>query len=837
MAERLETYQQKRNFSRTGEPGGSLQGGADQARYVMHWHLASHDHFDLRLEQDGVLRSWALPKGPSLQPGEKRLAVEVEDHPLEYGDFEGVIPQGEYGGGTAMLWDKGRWETRGKPKRDKLDFELHGKKLAGRWTLVRMHGKAAGRRKENWLLIKRSDPDGNGSRPDDLSVVSGRTMDEIAQEASPNPPVPDPKDLEQASQGSVPENFTPQLATLTDSAPEGNNWLHEIKFDGYRIMARLQGGSVQLTTRNGKDWTRRFPELAARLANLPVEAALLDGEIASFEQDGSTSFRKLQDSVGTATRPGQTDQLVYQVFDLLQLNDYDLRRTPLITRKSVLAKLLKTLDAGALVRYSDHITGQGPEFYTQACELGLEGIISKSADARYRFGRHRSWLKTKCTLQDEFIVGGYTRPSGARRGFGSLLLGGYHHKQLVYVGRVGSGFTDDQLHNLHEQLKQLQIDRSPFSGPVPEAAGVQWVAPELVVDVEFTERTQGGALRHPVYRGLREDKEASEVVMHGRAQGHSGEAVEDQTKRRSRVRADPVVAGVRLSHSDRMLYPEQGITKLDLARYYEDVQDWILPYIVNRPLSLLRCPDAWDQTCFFQKHPGQRNFAKGVLRVAIDEKRGGSSDYLYVTSVRDLVTLAQFGVLELHPWGSRIEDVESPDTLVFDLDPGPDVPWSKIAHGASGVRERLRQLGLVGFLQATGGKGLHVIVPIEPGLSWDQAKDFSHAVARAHAHDDPTNFTTNMAKTKRQGRIFIDYLRNGRGSTSIGRYSIRARKNAPVAVPLRWEELTPAISANRYTINNLRRRLSSLKRDPWEGYTEASRTITDQMFKAVGGSL
>jgi bifunctional non-homologous end joining protein LigD len=833
MTERLNTYRSKRDFTRTCEPGGLPVQQAGQARYVMHWHQASHDHFDLRLEQDGVLRSWALPKGPSLKAGEKHLAVEVEDHPLEYGSFEGVIPKGEYGGGTAMLWDRGRWQMLGKPKPDKLDFQLYGEKLAGHWTLVRMHGKAAGRRQENWLLIKRSDPDGHSLHPDDRSVATGRTMEEIAREAEPRASVPDPKHLELARKGSVPGSVAPQLATLSERAPQGNSWLHEIKFDGYRLMARLKKGRVKLITRNGKDWTRRFPELAARLAQLPVQDALLDGEVASFEQDGSTSFRKLQDSVGSATRPGRTDQLVYQVFDLLQLNDYDLRRTPLVIRKNALAQLLKTLNAGALVRYSDHIVGQGPEFHSHACELGLEGIISKKSGAGYRSGRHRSWLKTKCTLQDEFIVGGFSRPSGTRQGFGALLLGAYHQMHLVYVGRVGSGFSSRQLQALHERLKALSIERSPFSGPVSDSTGVQWVAPELVVDVEFIERTQAGALRHPVFRGVREDKEPSEVVMRGRLPGGSEAATTSETPG-GRTSRDPIVAGVRLTHADRVLYPEQGITKLDLALYYDDVQDWILPYIVNRPLSLLRCPDAWDETCFFQKHPGQKNFAKGVPRVAIKEKRGGMSDFLYVTSVKELVTLAQFGVLELHPWGSRVENVEAPDTLVFDLDPGPDVPWSKIAHGASGLRERLRHLGLTGFLQATGGKGLHIIVPIESGSSWGQVKEFAHAVARAHARDEPGSFTTNMAKTKRQGRIFIDYLRNGRGSTSIARYSVRARKNAPVAVPLRWEELTPSLTSNRYTINNIRRRLNSLKRDPWEGYADASRAITEQIRKQVG---
>ncbi|WP_206604615.1 DNA ligase D [Kineobactrum sediminis] len=846
MTEKLELYRSKRDFSRTAEPSGSEGASPGECLYVMHKHAASHDHFDLRLEQDGVLRSWALPKGPSLEPGEKRLAVEVEDHPLEYGEFEGVIPREEYGGGTIMLWDRGRWRQFGKSTKDKLDFELQGAKLTGHWTLVRMRGKPTDRNRgdRDWLLIKRTDETGQELNPDDLSIVSGRSMEEIAREEKPknkravdahDKAVPDPSRIDRARRAELRELPSPQLATLVETAPEGEDWIHEIKYDGYRLLAWLDKGEATIITRNGKDWTRRFPELAEALATLPVQSALIDGEIASFDENGAASFRRLQESLANSRRRGHTGELVFLAFDLLYLNGYDLRNSPLLERKRTLEQLLQTLpQLTARVRYSDHVQGHGADFHEQVCQLGLEGMVSKRADARYRSGRQGSWVKVKCTAQDEFVVGGYTRPSGARSGFGSLLLGAFGKKGLDYVGRVGSGFTQRQLDQLHRTLRQLETDSCPFETEVPGSTGARWVEPNLVVDVEFTERTGSGVLRHPVFRGLREDKDPATVRAKPESPAVPPARIERGTAGSKRgKRGDQEVAGIKLSHADRILYPEQGVTKLELARYYEDIQEWILPHLASRPLVLLRCPEGWEQECFFQKHPG-KNFASGVPRIAIRENDDSERDYVYVRTISDVIALVQFNVLEFHPWGSQVESIEMPDTIIFDLDPGPDVSWARIAGVAMDLRERLDGLGLASFLQATGGKGLHLIVPLKPGSTWDEVKQFSHAVSRAHAQDDPRNLTTNMAKKKRQGRIFLDYLRNGRGSTSIGRYSLRARKNAPVATPLRWDELTSRVNSNRYTISNIRRRLGALREDPWKDYEASRVAITSRMRRQVG---
>ncbi|WP_166251374.1 DNA ligase D [Marinobacter salicampi] len=853
MTDKLKEYRRKRNFDSTSEPSGSdnvedqvkdhVQAG--DSLYVMHMHAASHDHFDLRLEQDGVLRSWALPKGPSLKPGERRLAMEVEDHPLEYGKFEGVIPKGEYGGGTSMLWDTGRWRLIGKNRKDKLDFELEGKKLSGKWTLVKMAPKASGRKKDDnsWLLIKRKDDDNRTLNPDDRSVVSGRTMEEIAEdrdsvwqngEAHNKPRVPEAAKIEKASKKTLPKDQAPQLATLVDEAPAGNDWVHEIKFDGYRLLARLESGRVTIYTRNGKDWTDRFPDQVKMLEQLPVKKALIDGELVAFDADGSSSFRKLQDRLSTKKGARKTDDLVYQVFDLLYLDGYDLRSTPLLERKRALKQLLEAgPDLSSMVRYSDHIEGGGKAFFNQVCELGLEGMISKRSDAAYRAGRNRGWLKTKCIHQDEFVVGGFTAPSGSRTGFGSLLLGAFGKKGLVYAGKVGSGFTTRQLNQIYERLSKLETSSSPFEDKVPDQASARWVKPELVVDVEFTERTGSGALRHPVCRGIREDKEPEEVQA-GDATGTGSASVsKDETQPRRSKGGSPMIAGVELTNADRVMYPEQGITKLDLARYYEDIQDWILPHLRDRPLALLRCPEGRDTECFFQKHPG-KTFAKGVSRVPVEEKKGGTSEFTYIDTISDIIELVQFGVLEFHPWGSKIKNVDKPDMVIFDLDPGPDVPWRLIADTAFVLRDKLEELGFTGFTQATGGKGLHVVVPIKTTVDWDTAKAFAHEVSKALAQENPKQLTTNMSKAKRQGRVFLDYLRNGRGNTHVASYSVRAREGAPVATPLRWDELKSVSKGDRYTVANIRRRLKALKEDPWQGFDKARAGITANVRKKLG---
>lgn len=844
--EKLREYRRKRDFQRTSEPAGDARGASAIGRlFVVHKHAASHDHFDLRLEQGGVLKSWALPKGPSLEPGERRLAVEVEDHPLEYADFEGVIPEKAYGGGTSMLWDRGRWVPTGKCNADRIDFELKGEKLRGAWTLSRMRGRETGAR--HWLLIKRRDSDKRCgpaiSIDDDRSVVTGRSMHQIAEgrdDAGASagamldaPLVPDPSILGRAQTASLPNQTRPQLATLAGAAPDSDDWIHEIKFDGYRVMARLHRGETRLITRNSKDWTHRFPELARLLTQLPVDEALLDGEVVSLAPDGTSSFRRLQEALSS----GRTSGLVYQAFDLLHLNGHDLSGVALVERKQALAQLLEAAgfaDARG-VRYSDHIDAQGGAFYEQACRLGLEGIISKRRSSHYRQGtRSKDWLKVKCANHETLVVGGYTPPSGARSGFGALLMGAFDDKrQLKYAGRVGTGFSAHLLDTLSAMLRDRKINDPPFNGPVPDARKAHWVRPDLVIEVAYSERTRDGRLRHPVFRGLREDRKPEEVRVNGDKPGSAASNAPARQATPSRSRGgEPQISGVRLTHAERILFPEQGLTKHDLARYYEEIQDWILPHLIRRPLSLVRCPRGRTEECFFQRHP-RVAIPDRVPRVDIPEKQG-SAEYVYVESAADLVALVQAGALEIHPWGSRISDVERPDNLVFDLDPAPGVAWQEILRVAGTLRERLESLGLSSFVRTTGGKGLHLVVPLLPEADWKQAKAFAKAVAQQHARDDPRRLTATLSKAKREGRVFIDYLRNGRGATAVASYSARARQRAPVAVPVRWDELNAALRADRYTVGNLRRRLSALGGDPWAGFSDAARPIDARLRKAVG---
>jgi bifunctional non-homologous end joining protein LigD len=836
----LHEYQRKRDFRRSPEPAATAPALGGHL-YVMHKHAARRLHFDLRMEQDGVLRSWALPKGAPLASGEKRLAIGVEDHPLAYGEFEGTIPKGEYGGGTVMLWDVGLWQQNGRNDDEQIDFVLTGTKLKGAWTLVRMHHWDVHGKGKQWLLIKRTDHQQHALHPDDLSVASGRSMEEIAasrtpHEAGTSPPQraapPIAKKLPGAQRAPAPAPQPPPRATPSERALTGRTWLHEIKFDGYRIVAHIEHGKARLMTRNGHDWTARLRTQAKQLATLPVQQAILDGELVALTAGGASSFRELQEALSRK----QTAPLTYQAFDLVYLDGHDLSAVPLLERKQALAQLLQAADfePGGVVRYSDHVQGQGPDFFEQACTLGLEGIISKRADAPYRSGRGKLWLKVKCGRQNaEFVVGGYTPPAGARSGFGALLLGTPHDGQLEYAGRLGTGFSSRQLEQLHAQLQRDEIAHSPFSPSpmLPGSRGVHWVKPKLVVAVEYVERTRDGLLRQPSFVAVREDVEPEEIE----SIGHLEEAARANIPRSARHAGTGAVevAGAELTHPERILYPEQGVTKLALARYYESIHEWVLPWLAQRPLVLLRCPEG-REACFYQKHL-PRTQAGSVPRIAIMEG-GAEREYAYVRSLADLLALVQHDVLEFHAWGCRVEDIEHPDLLVFDLDPGADVAWNDVLRTARELRERLQQLGLTAFPRTTGGKGLHLVVPLQPSADWHTAKDFAKAVVEQHAHDEPGLLTINMAMAKRHGRIFLDYLRNARGSTAIASYSVRARPRAPVAVPLRWDELSPALRSDHYTVENLPRRLGALKADPWEGFFEAAVPLGGEMLKAVGMS-
>ncbi len=865
----LNVYQRKRDFSKTPEPSGKSKQMVGFS-YVIQKHAASHLHFDFRLELDGVLKSWAVPKGPSLDPAVKRLAVEVEDHPVEYGKFEGTIPQGEYGGGTVMLWDRGTWTPNSDPhtglQKGKLEFELFGEKLKGRWILLRTRRKAT---KPQWLLIKRNDDEVRADSDDDFletmpdSVASGRTMEEIAankaakrrksvdketslpearhaQEERKRKPAKSAKVKTDDSKVSPPAGaktakfpafIKPELATLVKEAPEGDEWLHEIKFDGYRMQCHIQSDKVSIYSRNGNDWTAKLPELANALKELPVQDAIVDGELVSVSDDGSTDFQSLQN----AFRDKATELLSIYIFDLLYLNGKTLLGTTLIDRKATLETLLTSVDPSGPLQYSKHIVGTGGEFAKKAAELGVEGIVCKRLQSKYRSDRGSDWLKVKAILKDEFVIGGYTAPEGSRVGLGALLVGYYDDQdRLLYAGKVGTGFDNKTLKLLHSRLKGLNQTAVPFdvraSAAHPPKKAI-WVKPELVAQIHYGSLTRDHVLRHAVYEGLREDKPANQVILDKalpvkaaltksaskKDSASTKEEVQKQavtkrkakptTERKSTSKSLEEFEGVRLSSQDKVLYPTTGTTKRDLASYYRDMADWILPHIDDRPLVLVRCPDGVGETCFYQKHPGPGT-PNALRQISIQEKNE-TNNYVVVDNRNSLISLAQIGSVELHAWGSTEKNLEKPDRLIFDLDPDESVDWKHVVNGAKQIRKLLDQLGLKCFVKTTGGKGLHVVVPIERRQSWDEAKLFSRLVAQFIQSDSNGLYTLNMSKQARKGKIFIDYLRNDRGSTSVAPYSPRAREGAPVSTPIAWEELNVRLRSDRFTVANIGTRIAS----------------------------
>ncbi|MEQ9097431.1 MAG: DNA ligase D [Phycisphaerales bacterium] len=822
----LKAYQRKRDFSSTPEPRGDGK-PTKSARpvFVVQKHDASRLHYDFRLEISGALASWAVPKGPSLDPKDKRLAVHVEDHPLEYGDFEGVIPRG-YGAGTVMLWDRGTFEAEGDAargvKKGKLSVTLHGEKLKGGFTLTKMRStKDDG---DNWLLIKHddehADPERDVLADQPTSIKTGRSLKEIAAQgaSSTRKPRSKSKPKPRSSTGRkessrLPVFVPPQLCTLTDKAPDGDDWLHEIKFDGYRLVALRGGDRVRLLTRQENDWSDRFKPIAAAVSGLPADAVILDGEACLLDAHGHTSFQDLQNAI----KARRFDRLVFFAFDLLHLDGHDLRKRPLVERKAELASLLADLPEDGVIRLSDHVVGQGEAMFTNACELALEGLISKKADAPYTSGRSRTWLKVKCSRRQEFVVIGWTPPGGSRTHFGSLLLAARDgDDRLIYTGRVGTGFNARSLEDIKKRLDALARKTCPADQPPKgaEAKGANWVTPQLVAEVAFTQWTDDGRLRHPSFQGLREDKPASGVHI------DEPERVNAVSTRTSN---EPTVEGVRISSPDRVVFPDAGITKLELAEYYAAVGERMLPFVKDRPLSTVRCPQGRQKKCFYQKHHTD-TFADPVRSIRVNEK-DGKADYLAVDSVAGLVALAQYGVIEVHPWGSKKGTLDKPDQITIDLDPGGGVSWEELKTAARRVRDMLDGVGLTSYLKITGGKGLHVVAPLKPKADWDQAKAFCRAVAETLAGAYPTQYTSTASKAGRGGRIFVDYLRNSQGATSIAPYSARARPGAPVAVPVRWEDLSRIDAANAYTITTLPRRLSRLKGDPWEGYFEATQTL------------
>jgi len=844
-ADSLTRYRARRDFTKTREPSGERAPGRPRRkglRYLIQRHDATRLHHDFRLELNGVLMSWAVTRGPSLDPHDKRLAVHVEDHPLEYGDFEGTIPEGNYGAGTVMLWDEGTWEPVGDPvegmARGDFKFALHGERLKGKWVLVRIRNRRDKRSKaENWLLIKERDEYAEeGGVPVTerylTSVRTGRTMDEIAtgdlewvksgarskstgRKTDPRQATARLRFTKTRPDIPLPKFVAPQLATLTEAPPSGDEWLHEIKYDGYRAIAALAGGDVRIYTRTGLDWTDRFRPLVPELSRLPVESALLDGEIAVADRSGRTDFGALQRALAELQGRG----ISYYLFDLLSLDGNDLRREPLIERKKKLAAILKGRK-GTPLHYSDHVIGHGAETFRQACEMGLEGIVSKRADAPYRSARTKSWLKIKCTAGQEFVIVGW-QPSTVRgRPFSSLLVAVREGDRLVYRGRVGSGYGEAELEEVWRALKTRAVKEPPAEGVPPEIRRkARFVRPDLVAEIEFRGWSADGMVRQGSFKGLRTDKPAREIVREEPAKAVRNDPGADviTVARDPRDSAATEIGGVRVTHPNKVVFPETKVTKRKLIEYYLSVADRILPHVAGRPLSLVRAPDGAGGETFFQKHASQ-GFPKEFRQVTIEET-GKAEPYLYIDDEKGLIAAVQMGVLELHIWGSHVGALEMPDRLVFDFDPDEGIDFGAVVRAARDMRERLDDLGLQSVPMVTGGKGIHVVVPLEPAYEWPDVKAFAEALARAMASDEPDRFLAAASKAKRQGRIFIDWLRNGRGATAIAPFSTRARKGAPIAWPVSWTELGKLGNAHPVTVETARAAIERLARkDPWEGY-------------------
>ncbi len=795
----IETYNRKRDFSKTKEPKGrKLKGKGDS--FVVQKHDASRLHWDFRLELDGVLKSWAVPKGPSLDPDDKRLAVRTEDHPLDYGEFEGVIPKGEYGGGTVMLWDQGRWIP--EPSKDPsktieeghLHFTLDGERMKGEWVMFRLKPKP-GERQEPWMLKKVDD---DFAKPDEgealveqcvTSVTTDRSMAEIAAGADvwhSNRKATGKTGRAKRKTGVGPPPFQkPQLATLVDEVPAGNDWLHEYKYDGYRLLVSTAGGAAAAWTRNGNDWSDKFRSIVRAAARLPA-GCLLDGEAVALDKKGKPSFQLLQ-----ATLKGGDGDLAYYAFDLLVDQGEDITGLPNIERKERLAALLKAVSPPIL--YGDHVIGKGEKLFEAICKEGGEGIISKKAKASYDGKRSKNWLKVKCIQRQEFVIVGW-QDSDKRKGFRSLHLAARDGRKLKYAGKVGTGFDTQMIQELRHRMEPMEIDEPAVEVPRAARRASHWIEPKLVAEVAFTEFTRDATLRHPSFIALREDKPAREVVL-------------EKPKKLSTVAKSKKqdlssgTFGISISNPDRVIFPGDGLTKGDLAAYYAAVEALMLVDMAKRPISLVRCPQGRAKQCFFQKHDNG-TMGPHVKHVPIEEADGDVADYLYVQDAKGILACVQMGTIEFHGWGSRVAKLEYPDRLVFDLDPDEGLDFNKVKEAALKLRDLLADLGLVTFPLLTGGKGIHVVAPLDRSADWPKVKSFAERFSRAIAEAEPEMFTANIRKNQRKGRIFLDWLRNQRGATAIMSYSARAREGAPVAAPIAWQELDKVKSGAAYSIRD-----------------------------------
>ncbi|MEO6582337.1 MAG: DNA ligase D [Sphingomicrobium sp.] len=792
----IATHNKKRDFKKTAEPKGRKLKGKGNS-FVVQKHDASRLHWDFRLEMDGVLKSWAVPKGPSLDPGQNRLAMRTEDHPLDYGDFEGTIPKGEYGGGTVMLWDQGRWVPEpGKDPSKTIDeghlhFKLEGERMKGEWVMFRLKGKP-GEKAEPWMLKKVTDDFADPEAGDALveahvtSVTTDRTMAEIASGSDvwrSNRGGQKGGRAKKTSGEAPPAFLEPQLATLVDAVPTGPDWIHEYKYDGYRLLIATGDGAATAWTRNGNDWSNKFRALTKAAADLPP-GCLIDGEAVALNDKGKPDFQLLQSTL----KESKGANLAYYAFDLLVDRGEDIRKLPNIERKARLAALLK--GATPPILYGDHVIAKGEALFDAICAEGGEGIISKKASAPYRGTRTRNWLKVKCIQRQEFVIIGWSE-SDKRRGFRSLLLALRDGAKLTYAGKVGTGFNTKMIDDLREMMKPLEIDKAPLEVPRADRKGAHWLEPKLVAEIAFTEFTGDGILRHPSFIALREDKPAKDVVREKPAKLQPAETKGE--------RATAESFGIHITNPDRVIYPEGGVTKKQLADYYAAIEVLMMVDTGCRPVTLIRCPQGRGKHCFFQKHD-TGSMGEHVKHIPIKEKDGKVADYLYFDDVRGLLACVQMGTIEFHSWGSRTEKVEYPDRLVFDLDPDVGLDFAAVRSAAVRLRELLADLGLKSFPLLTGGKGIHVVVPLDATAKWDKVKSFAERFSRAVAEAEPERFTANIRKVQRKNRIFLDWLRNQRGATAVLPYSARAREGAPVAAPIAWEELEDYKGGNAFSI-------------------------------------
>ncbi|SOQ08833.1 ATP-dependent DNA ligase [Pseudomonas syringae pv. persicae] len=847
MVKPASEYTRKRNFDVTSEPAESKRKGKARSgalSFVIQKHDARNLHYDFRLELDGTLKSWAVPKGPSLDPKQKRLAVHVEDHPLDYAAFEGSIPKGQYGGGDVIVWDRGIWQPHGDPRKTyedgKLKFTLIGEKLSGEWALVRTRLKGSGS-KEQWLLIKEKDDIARPAAEYDIteaqpqSVISGAHVG--AGRSAPAEPKakaveakPARKPAPKKAKAVFPDTFAPQLATLVDAPPAGN-WLYEIKFDGYRMLTRIQNDEVRLFTRNGKDWTDQLPELTKALKGLKLQDSWFDGEVVVLDEQGLPDFQGLQN----AFDEGHSKNIFYYLFDMPFLSGEDLREVPLEQRRDALKQVLGS-QRSRLLRYSDAFQAGHQDIVASAAAMGLEGVIGKRAGSAYVGKRNADWIKLKCRLRQEFVIVGYTAPQGSRSAFGALLLAVNDDAQgLVYAGRVGTGFTEATLKHVHKQLKPLHREESPLAKKLTsaQARGVQWVEPTLVCEAEFAQWTREGIVRQAAFFGLRGDKPAGDVVREDAQPAEAASVTPEPSRQpgKKTARGKVDVAGTGISHPQRVIDSTTGTKKIELAKFYESIADWILPYLNKRPVALLRCPEGIDGEQFFQKHA--EHLAIPHIRQLDRALDPGHAALMEIDSVQALVGAAQMGAIELHTWGATRDRIETPDHFVLDLDPDPALPWRSMIEATQMVLAVLEELGLEAFLKTSGGKGMHIIVPLARQAEWDTVKAFAKAIAEFISRQLPERFTATMGPKNRVGKIFIDYLRNSRGGSTVTAYSVRARPGLPVSVPIALHELTGLTSSAQWDITNLEQRLSQLKSDPWAGYSNR-RKITQKMWKQLG---